>query len=132
MSRDGTRGLQAPGSRRANLLYAPDRMRLPALAALLCLVEAAALFQRPAPPIVVAAPAPGALTRPEGDVDLRTMTADDLARGLWAMQRAGAPLRPDQLALVADAATLRREWEQLREDRRRAAAALAAAQPSCR
>lgn len=107
-------------------------MRLPALAALLCLVEAAALVQRAPTPLVVEAPVSRSPMRPTGDADLRTMTADDLARGLWALRNAGTQLSPEQRTLVREATTLRREWEQLREDRRRAAAALAAAQPSCR
>lgn len=107
-------------------------MRLPALAALLCLVEAVALlYPTPAPGVVVAPP-PARVARPTGDPELRAMTADDLARGLWALREAGTPLRPEQRTLVAEAATLRRDWERLREDRRRAEAAWLAAQPDCR
>lgn len=60
-----------------------------------------------------------------GDRFLHEMTADDVARGIWGLDRAGIPVSVDP-AEVAEAARLHRELGALRARRRAAAEVLAA------
>ena len=110
-----------------------------ALAALVVVIELVALAGDPAdgrlalvsvPPAPIGDPGSDAATAalaadPSGPILLHRMTADDVARGLWALRRAGHPLGVDSAAL-ADAIRLHARVGALREARRAAATTLAA------
>lgn len=105
-------------------------MRNVLLAATLCFVEAGVLLRPSGPTLAVGGAAYAPPPPPAGDAFLATMTPDDLARGLWALQRSGATLDDHQRALVHEAAVLRHAWETARADRRTARATFLADSPA--